>query len=333
MTAGMMFAGVDIGGTGVKVGVVTSEGAVVVREQENYHPDKHEPQDVVDLAVSVLLQVLTTTHLGLGDLEAVGVGCPGVLLPGGVIRAAANFPSWLDVPLQQLFTDTLGRPVTVCNDADAAILAEQWVGTAKGGIQDFIMLTLGTGVGFGVVANGQLVRGGSNAIEGGHMIVERNGRQCGCTQRGCLEAYSSAGALMSQAQEHLRAGVLLAVVAVYWSRDSSLANYSEADINAEFVFKHAAEGDELCKHLIEEAADYLGFACVTFCRMLDPQIIVLSGGIAEAGETYIEQIRRAYEKHSWTKFPNPVRIEKASAGYDSGIIGAVAVCRIQRKGQ
>ncbi|KAE9114219.1 hypothetical protein PF010_g9789 [Phytophthora fragariae] len=322
MTAAVMFAGVDIGGTGVKVGVVSSEGVVVAREQENYRPEKHEPQDVVDLAVSVLQKVLKTTHLGLGDLEAVGVGCPGVLEAGGVIHAAANFPSWLDVPLQQLFTDTLGRPVTVCNDADAAILAEQWVGTAKGGIKDFIMLTLGTGVGFGVVANGKLVRGGSNAIEGGHMIVERNGRPCGCSQRGCLEAYSSAGALMAQVQEHLRAG-----------RDSSLADYSEADINVEFVFKHAAEGDELCKHLIEEAADYLGFACVTFCRMLDPEIIVLSGGIAEAGETYIEQIRRAYAKHTWTKFPNPVRIEKACAGYDSGIIGAAAVCKNQRKGQ
>ncbi|KAJ8566835.1 hypothetical protein ON010_g6286 [Phytophthora cinnamomi] len=330
MTVAVMFAGVDIGGTGVKVGVVTSEGVVVARDQENYHPEKHEPQDVVDLAVSVLQKVLKTvrpralqwrrvialltvivvhtcwlsqTHLGLGDLEAVGVGCPGVLEAGGVIHAAANFPSWSDVPLQQLFTDTLGRPVTVCNDADAAILAEQWVGTAKGGIKDFIMLTLGTGVGFGVVANGELVRGGSNAIEGGHMIVERNGRPCGCSQRGCLEAYSSAGALMGQVQEHLRAG-----------RDSSLANYSEADINVEFVFKHAAEGDELCKHLIEE-------------------LIVLSGGIAEAGETYIEQIRRAYAKHTWTKFPNPVRIEKASAGYDSGIIGAAAVCKNQRKGQ
>ncbi|KAF4325019.1 hypothetical protein BBO99_00000589 [Phytophthora kernoviae] len=289
MKAAAMFAGVDIGGTGVKVGVVDSEGRVVARDQENYHPEKHEPQDVVGVADKVLHKVLKTLNLGLGDLEDVGVGCPGVLEAGGVIHAAASFPSWKNVPLQQLLTDALGRPVTVCNDADAAILAEQWVGTAKGGVKDFIMLTLGTGIGFGVVANGQLVRGGSNAIEGGHMIVERNGRSCGCSQYGCLEAYSSAGALMSQAREHLL-----------------------SDINAEFVFKHAAEGDELCKHLIQE-------------------IIVLSGGIAEAGETYIEQIRCAYAKHTWTKFPNPVHIEKASAGYDSGIIGAVAVCLNQRK--
>ncbi|UIZ26619.1 hypothetical protein KXD40_002012 [Peronospora effusa] len=294
MTALDIFAGVDIGGTGVKVGIVTSKGSVVAREQENYHPDKHEPQDVVDLAVSMLHKVLKTTCLRLEDLDAIGVGCPGVLKAGGVIHAAASFPSWTDVPLQQLLTDKVGRSVTVGNDADAAILAEQWVGAAKGQVKDFIMLS------FSIVANGQLVRGGSNAIEGGHMIVERNGRQCGCSQRGCLEAYTSASALKSQAQEHLRAG-----------RKSSLSRYFEADINAELIFKHAAEGDELCKHVIHE-------------------IIVLSGGIAEAGETYIKQIRLAYAKHSWTTFPNPVRIEKAGAGYDSGIIGAVAVCKPQR---
>ncbi|CAH0477348.1 unnamed protein product [Peronospora belbahrii] len=316
-----MFAGIDIGGTGIKVGIVTSKGSIIAREHENYHPDKHEPQDVVNLAVTLLYTVLKTTRLGLKDLDAVGVGCPGVLKPGGIIHAAASFPSWKNIPLQQLLTDTLDKPVTVCNDADAAILAEQWVGAAKGQVKDFIMLTLGTGVGFSVVANGQLVRGGSNAIEGGHMIVERNGRQCGCSQRGCLEAYSSAGALILQAREHLRAG-----------KTSRLSSYCETDINAELIFKYAAEGDELCKHVIEEAADYLGFACVTFCRMLDPEIIVLSGGIAEAGEAYIEQIRRAYAKHTWTTFANPVRIEKASAGYDSGIIGAVAVCKTQHKG-
>ncbi|CAI5712095.1 unnamed protein product [Hyaloperonospora brassicae] len=316
-----MFAGVDIGGLSVKVGLVAANGSVVARRQQKYESTRPNPQDVVDLAVALLHKVLETNCVPLQDVEAVGVGCPGVLRAEGVIRAAANFPSWSDVPLQQLFTETLGTPVTVCNDADAAILAEQWVGAAKGGIKNFIMLTLGTGVGFGVVANGQLVRGGSNAIEGGHMIVERNGRRCGCSQRGCLEAYSSASALISQVQEHLRAG-----------RVSSLSRYPEEDIHAELVFLHAAQGDEMCKHLIDEAADYLGFACVTFCRMLDPEVIVLSGGIAEAGETYINQIRQAYAGHSWTKFANPVRIEKASAGYDSGIIGAVAVCRNQRIG-
>uniref|UniRef100_M4BID6 Glucokinase n=1 Tax=Hyaloperonospora arabidopsidis (strain Emoy2) TaxID=559515 RepID=M4BID6_HYAAE len=141
VTTAVMFAGVDIGGMGVKVGIVTSNGSIVARKQEKYNPDHHEPQDVVDLAVSVLYNVLKTTCLKLEDLEAVGVGCPGVLRAGGVVHAAANFPSWLDVSLQQLFTETLGRPVTICNDADAAILAEQWVGAAKGGIKNFVMLS------------------------------------------------------------------------------------------------------------------------------------------------------------------------------------------------
>lgn len=158
------------------------------------------------------------------------------------------------------------------------------------------------------------MRGSNNAIEGGHMIVERNGRPCGCSQNGCLEAYSSASALTSEVQKHLRAGKM-----------SSLSRHSEADINAGLVFRHASEGDELCQRLIEEAADYLGFACVTFCRIFDPEIIVFSGGIAEAGEMYIDKIRLAYAKYTWTKFSNSVRIEKASAGYNSGIIGAVAL--------
>ncbi|CEG48645.1 glucokinase [Plasmopara halstedii] len=317
-----MFAGVDIGATGIKVGVVTSEGVVVAREQANFRPNKHKPQDVIDLSIFLLHKVLKKTKLELEDIRAVGVGCPGVLEVGGVVHAAANFPTWKDVPLQQLFSGILDKPITVCNDADAAILAEQWVGTARSGVKDFIMLTLGTGVGFGAVVNGELVRGGNNAVEGGHIIVERNGRLCGCSQRGCLEAYSSASALIHQVQEHLRAGEV-----------SSVSQYLETQIDAELVFKLASEGDELCQHLIESAADYLGFACVTFCRMLDPEIIVLSGGIAEAGESYIEKIRLAYAKYSWTRLPNPVRIEKASAGYDSGIIGAVAVhaCRKQLK--
>ncbi|KAI9906519.1 hypothetical protein PsorP6_004112 [Peronosclerospora sorghi] len=180
-----MFAGVDIGGTGVKVGIVTSKGSILAREYEKYHPEKLEPLDVVEL-----------TGLNLENLDGIGIGCPGVVKDGGIIHAAANFPSWADVPLQQLLADTLGHPVTVCNDADAAILAEQWVGAASGGINDFIMLStmaniyieiiylanvrdkiylnlhvaLGTGIGFGVVENGQLVRGGTSAIEGGHMV-------------------------------------------------------------------------------------------------------------------------------------------------------------------
>ncbi|KAF1787973.1 ROK family [Phytophthora cactorum] len=311
MTAAVMFAGVDIGATGVKVGVVTSEGAVVAREQENYHPEKHEPQDVVDLAISVLHKVLETVlrcdfavrviHQRFSHSYVMLTDPVGIWRPGGCRCGLPRRPGgWWGYPrccqlsilvgcsTPQLFTDTLGRPVTVCNDADAAILAEQWVGTAKGGIKDFIMLTLGTGVGFGVVANGELVRGGSNAIEGGHMIVERNGRPCGCSQRGCLEAYSSAGALMSQVQEHLRAGSLLSNIFGSWTvgilrifvtllheyvgRDSSLSKYSEADINAEFVFKHAAQGDELCKHLIEEVRGMLilvvaSFGCHIACSI------------------------------------------------------------------
>ncbi|TMW60679.1 hypothetical protein Poli38472_000721 [Pythium oligandrum] len=313
--ASRVFVGVDIGGSSVKVGLVTDDGRVLGRQQTAIDPDDQAPERVVEHAHDLLEIILAETQTERTSLVAVGVASPGQLVDGGVIHAAANFPDWKDVPLRQLFITRLGKEeVVMCNDADAAILAEKWIGSAKGGIKNFIMLTLGTGVGCGLVVDGQLVRGGSNFIEGGHMIVERNGRLCGCTQRGCLEAYSSATALVVEAQEHLTAGA-----------DSILSKYPIDEINAKLIFEVAAKGDAMSIRLIEEAADYLGFACVSLCRILDPEMIVLSGGMAEAGEMFIQLVRASYLKYSWTKFPNPVIIEKASAGYDSGILGAAAV--------
>ncbi|DBA03306.1 TPA: hypothetical protein N0F65_011665 [Lagenidium giganteum] len=308
-----LYAGIDVGGTNVKVGIVDARGNVLLRKHDPINMHDAPPDVIVGLGKKLLEETLVECNLKQEQLLGVGIGCPGQVELSGVVHAAANFPSWHDVPLQQLFADALGLPVTLCNDADAAVLAEQWVGSAKDNIKNFIMLTLGTGVGFGLIVDGKLVRGGTNTIEGGHLIVERNGRLCGCSQRGCLEAYSSAGALVLEAQEHVNAGA-----------DSKLAAYPPEEINAKLMFDLAAEGDQMCKRLIEEAAEYLGFACVSFSRILDPEMIVLSGGMANAGPHFIDLVRKFYTKYAWTRFPNPVRIELANAGYDSGIIGAAA---------
>uniref|UniRef100_K3W791 Glucokinase n=1 Tax=Globisporangium ultimum (strain ATCC 200006 / CBS 805.95 / DAOM BR144) TaxID=431595 RepID=K3W791_GLOUD len=311
----LLRAGVDIGGSNVKVALVDAQGRTAGKVfQRPILSVERDADAVVSLACALLHEALNDAAIALGHVEAVGVGCPGVLHAGGVIHAASNFPSWHDVPLRQMLVDRLGDGV-------------KWVGMAQGDVKNFIMLSkekkqcdipLGTGVGVGIVTDGKLVRGGFNMIEGGHMIVERNGRLCGCSQRGCLEAYSSAGALVLEAQEHVAAGA-----------DSTLATYPSEIINAELIFQLAKEGDAMCTRLIAEAADYLGFACVNFCRMLDPEMIVLSGGMAEAGDVFISQVRDAYLKYSWTAFPNPVRIEKASAGYHSGVIGAAYSCLLQ----
>ncbi|KAJ8566834.1 hypothetical protein ON010_g6292 [Phytophthora cinnamomi] len=309
-TGEKVFAGVDIGGTSVKVGTVTARGKILARAQEAYEPDSRHPQDVVDLATAVLDKLLCKVrsvqdgkpingyvdnmltdavkllmtcqeNMSLGDVSGESVGCPSVVEDCGVVHAGSAL-NWGAVPLQRMFADRLNKPVTVCNDADAAVLAEQWVGSAKGDIKTFTMLTLGTGVGFGAVINGQLARGGQNIVEGGHLIVERNGRLCSCTQTGCLEAYSSGGALVARVKENLLAGKLRCYSnvlkhSVLYRKKSSVAGHPDSEI-AEVIFKHAADGDELCKSLVDEAADSMSFACVNYARMMDPEVtIVLTG--------------------------------------------------------
>ncbi|ETV73806.1 hypothetical protein, variant 1 [Aphanomyces astaci] len=306
----MNFVGVDIGGTSVKVGIVSSAGVMLARSQQDI--EDRSPEAIVGIAVNLARQCATEANVEWTDIAGLGVGCPGQV-SNGVLVAAANFATWDHVPLELMLHERLHVPSVLVNDADAAVAAEHWVGTASN-VKNFVMLTLGTGVGFGVVNDDKIVAGGTGMIEGGHVIVVPNGRACGCTQKGCLERYSSASAVIDQAK----------LKAVDPTLTTSLSQLKVDSITAKDVFDAADAGDQVSKAIIEEVAEYLGFACVNFCRTLDPEMIVLSGGLAEAGEAFIQQIRDAYTKYTWTKLPNPVIIEKASVGYDCGIIGAAA---------
>ncbi|KAF0696525.1 Aste57867_12718 [Aphanomyces stellatus] len=305
------FIGVDIGGTSVKCGVVSGEGVLLSRSQQKLGDDR-SADVVVQLCVNLVRACVEDSGVEWPLIAGLGVGCPGQMTDG-ILHAAANFESWKDVPLERLLHEQLHIPCKLVNDADAAVAAEHWVGAASN-VKNFVMLTLGTGIGFGVVNNNDILAGGTGMIEGGHMIVVPNGRLCGCTQKGCLERYSSATALIQQAR----------LKAADKSVNTILSERQPEDMSAKFIFESAAANDAVAKALVAEAADYLGFACVNFCRVLDPELIVLSGGLAENGEQFIQDIRDAYTKYTWTKLPNPVRIEKASVGYNSGIIGAAA---------
>ncbi|KDO29200.1 hypothetical protein SPRG_19875 [Saprolegnia parasitica CBS 223.65] len=305
-----MFVGIDLGGTSVKVGLVSLEGKMLFRAQREI--SDREPDAVIALCAALAKECVADHGSNWTHVTSVGVGCPGQI-SSGIVHAAANFPNWKDVPLQESLKTSLGVPTILVNDADAAVAAEHWVGAAAS-TKNFVMLTLGTGVGFGIVNNDEIVAGGTGCIEGGHIIMVPNGRLCGCTQRGCLEQYSSASALIGQAKLRASSSEVM----------TRLASVPIETITAKMVFGFADEGDDVCNELVAEVADYLGLACVNFCRTLDPEMIVFSGGLAEAGEPFMQRIRDAYNKYTWTRLPNPVVIEKASVGYDSGIIGAAA---------
>jgi glucokinase len=180
------------------------------------------------------------------------------------------------------------------------------------------MLTLGTGIGSGFVIDGRVLHGAHDmAGEAGHMIVAPGGRLCGCGQRGCLEAYASAPATVKRAVEALAAGEHTSLAQIWQGGTGT--------ITAKDVFDAARDGDRLASRIAEETATFLGLACVSLCRVLDPQMIVFAGGMILAGESLFERVRKAFREQSWNILEDQVQIVPATLGNDAGFIGAAAV--------
>lgn len=313
------FVGLDLGGTNVKAGVVDENAKVLAKVSQ---PTQAEggPEAVTRVMAAAAAEAVSMAGLKMDRVDRIGIGSPGPIdFERGIVRATPNMPGWRDVPLRDLITSLTGRPSVLENDANAAALGEMWAGAGAGrGLTNFVMLTLGTGVGSGIIVDGRILHGAfAMGGEAGHMIVAPGGRLCGCGQRGCLEAYTSASATARRTVEALRAG-----------ESSSLAR-DFADrldrITAKDVFEAAGKGDALANRIVDETATYLGLACVTLCRILDPQMIVFAGGMVLAGDQLFNRVRSAFRANTWTVVESRVEIVPAQLGNDAGFIGAAAV--------
>ncbi len=312
------FIGVDIGGTNIKIGLVNEQGKPLANHSYRTQSDSG-PQVVVDVIAKEIKLLVEQTHIAMSDIAAVGIGSPGPLdLANGIVRATPNLSGWKDVPLRDMVARATGLPVVLENDANAAAFGEFWAGAGRDpDVRHMIMLTLGTGIGCGIVDDGHLIHGRNGfAGEGGHVIVQPTGRVCGCGQRGCIEAYASASNVARITLERLKAGEPS-------SLERLLADGKE--ITAREVFEHAQKGDPLALDVVDKTADYLGLLCVSLCRLLDPQMIVFAGGMILAGEFLFSRIRKAYDHHTWTILKDRILIVPAELGNDAGFIGAAAV--------
>lgn len=313
------YIGLDLGGTNVKAGVVDENGCV--RSQLSVPTNAIGGQEAVIAAmVDAARQVAAEAGLSLEQIAGIGIGAPGPLdLEAGVVSEAPNIPGWQNVPLRARIAEATGRPSVLENDANAAAFGEFWAGAGRNpSIRHLVMLTLGTGIGSGLIVDGKLIHGAHGiGAEGGHTIVQPGGRICNCGQRGCLEAYASASNTACRAQEAIDAGRATMLT-------QSRSRPSKA-ITAKDVFAAAATGDELAKSIIDDTALYLGIACVNFCRLFDPQMIVFAGGMMLAGDTLFAEIRRVFEEQTWSLTKPTVRIVPAELGNDAGFIGAAAV--------
>lgn len=298
--------GVDIGGTRLRAAVVDAAGQVVAREASG-RPDTDDP----DHFRSLLLDELERLAAALGPGLPIGIGVAALVGRDGRLVAAPNLPA-AGLDLCRLTTDRVGVPVSVANDATVACLAEARVGAARG-VDDVVLVTIGTGVGGGAMIDGRVLRGaGGLAAEFGHLVVDEGGRPCPCGARGCVEAYASGRAIAARATQLLAEG----------EGPSSLEEHDRIDGLA--VSRAADDGDGLARRVIEEAGHWLGVGLASLVNALDPAVLLVGGGAGQAlAGRLIPAARPVLERHV---VGTPARtlpaLQPAGLGDDAGVVGA-----------
>ena len=309
--------GLDLGGTNSVFGIVDSRGeikATTAIKTGGYD----SAEDYVEACVNALQPIIEQVG-GIETIKAMGIGAPNGNYYNGTIEFAPNLP-WAHtcvVPLAKMFSDKLGVPVALTNDANAAAIGEMVYGVARG-IKNFIVITLGTGVGSGIVVNGQLLYGSDGfAGELGHVIMRReNGRPCGCGRKGCLEAYCSATGVARTARE------LLATT----DRPSLLRELNPEEITSLDVSIAAGKGDELANEIYEFTGKMLGEACADFAAFSSPEAFIFFGGMTKAGELIMKPIREAYDKQVLKIFKGKAQfLVSGLDGASAAVLGASAV--------
>ena len=299
--------GLDLGGTNSVFGIVDSRGeikATTAIKTQGYE----KVEDYVAASVEALSTIIDEVG-GIGKIKAMGIGAPNGNFYSGTIEFAPNLRWKGIVPLAELFSKALGIPVALTNDANAAAIGEMTYGVARG-MKNFIVITLGTGVGSGIVINGQLVYGTDGfAGELGHVIMRReNGRKCGCGRYGCLEAYCSATGVARTAREILS----------NTDAPSLLREMKAEDITSLEVSIAASKGDKVAKEIYEFTGKMLGEACADFAAFSSPEAFIFFGGLTKAGDLIMDPIKKAYEE-------NVLQIFKGKAQFlISGLEGSAA---------
>ena len=308
--------GVDVGGTNTVFGIVDKRGQIL--KSGSIQTGKHaEIVDFVD-ELSEALEKLIENIGSKEEIKGIGVGAPNGNYFTGSIEFAPNLRWKGVIPFVEMMEERIGIPVALTNDANAAAIGEMTYGAARG-MKDFIVITLGTGVGSGVVVNGKLVYGHDGfAGELGHVIMRRtNGRLCGCGRSGCLEAYSSATGVARTAREYLDMRPTF---------NSQLRTIPIESITSKDVFDAAIAGDELAKEVFEFTGQILGEAFADFVAFTSPEAIILFGGLARAGDLILKPIRENMEKNLLKIYQNKVKLLFSELKEsDAAVLGASAL--------
>ncbi|MGI8498076.1 MAG: ROK family protein [Gemmatimonadaceae bacterium] len=320
--------GVDLGGTNIVAGAMPADGSRTLAVRDLPTQAEGGAEGVVDRIVSLIEQVIADVSVSEGiaraDFAGVGMGAPGPLdRERGVVVVAPNL-GWRDFPLRDVIAERVKLPVTLDNDANCATLGEWWRGAAQGG-RNVIGVTIGTGIGGGIVLDGMLYHGCSDvAGEIGHTTIEAAGRYCRCGNYGCLEAYASGPAIALRAREALErdeVSVLRKLV------DGRTERLTAAD-----VYEAANRGDALALEIVRDTARFLGTGVANLLNTLNPDVVVIAGGVTRAGDRLFEPLRAEVKRRAFRPAVTACRIVPGSLPGTAGVVGAVATFKQQKMG-
>ncbi len=321
------FVGVDVGGTGMKIGVVDDRGNTLARTKLATLEERG-PEDAIERITRTIHSQLEKLSLSMHDIAAIGLGTPGTMdIPRGMILEPPNLPHWRNFPVRDALAQASGKMVAYANDANAAAYGEYWVGSGRDH-RSMVMLTLGTGVGGGIIVDDVSIDGEhSHGSECGHIIIDftPDARVCACGRRGHLEAYASATALVKRTKEALAAG-----------RTSSLTERiaEGEELSGLMLAQEAEKGDALSLELIMETAMYVGIGAVSLMHTIDPGAVIIGGAMnfggnaSPLGRRFIERVREEVHRLA---FPIPAQntvVDFASLVGHAGYIGAAGIARL-----
>lgn len=306
--------GVDIGGTNVKIALVNKKGEISFPKTVPTRAEMGYEYTIGNIT-QCIKDLLAEANLSTNQIEGIGFGFPGQIdCERGVVRILPNIPGWIDVPIAEIMQKEFNVPVKVDNDVRCMALAELNYG-AGAGCKNLICITVGTGIGSGLVINGKLVRGASNAAgEIGHIKLEmHDGQICGCGDTGCFEAYASGPSIVALAREYIAGGK--------GTKYRELAGSVDA-ITPAIVCQAAQQGDVVAKRIFTKMGEYLGIGLASVVNLLNPEKIVIGGGVADAGDILFDPLRKTLKDRAMPIQGAAVEVVHAELGNSAGLIGA-----------
>ena len=310
----MSFIGIDLGGTNIRGGIVDELGNITNRRQEPTFA-KEGANSIINRLIDFIKSLIEQDRTI--NLEGIGVGCPGIIdIEKGIIHLSPNLPGFKDIPLKKILQDTFSVSSYLENDANVIAFGEKCYGEGKD-VSSLICITLGTGVGGGIILDNKLWHGFNGmASEIGHITIIPDGIKCGCGNNGCLEAYASATAVINRTIDLIKKG-----------HDSKISKIikSGTTLTAKMIYEAALDNDLLSSQILDQTGKYLGIGIADLINILNPEMIVIGGGMASAWDMFFPSMSIEIKKRAFDIPAQSVKIVRAKLGDDAGILGAAAL--------